>query len=85
MDGTDPNTSKQFVKTWKSAALTAKCSLRECANALLVCYPPYHEISNRPVEDRPIVVTFFTQTDKVLSSFRNLVKKKKQSQSFMKH
>lgn len=36
---------------------------------------PYHEIPNGPVEDCPIVVAFFTQADKVLSSFGNLVTK----------
>lgn len=33
---------------------------------------PYHEIPDRPVEDRPIIVAFFTQTDEILSSFGNL-------------
>lgn len=36
---------------------------------------PYHEVPNGPVEDCSIVVAFFTQTDKVLSSFGNLVNK----------
>lgn len=37
---------------------------------------PYHEIPNGPVENRPIIVAFFTQTDEVLSSFGNLANKK---------
>lgn len=32
----------------------------------------YHEVLDGPVEHRPIVVAFFTQTDEILSSFGNL-------------
>ena len=33
---------------------------------------PYHEIPDRSVEDCPIIVAFFAQTDEILSSFGNL-------------
>ena len=40
--------------------------------AFLSGQSPYHEVPDGPVEDCLIIVAFLTQTDEVLSSFRNL-------------
>ena len=35
----------------------------------------YHEVPDGPVEDCPVIISFFTQTDEILSSFGDLEKR----------
>lgn len=59
----------------KKGTLGAGVEVSNSRIAFLSCQSPYHEIPDGPVEDCPVIVAFFTQTDEILSSFGNLEKR----------